>query len=69
MKALGQQRRNVSLTERPAWIAPAKHSSRQDSGGPADESRNMVKSLHGASIKVVLDGVFSHSYSNTNSLP
>ncbi len=37
------------------------YSSRQDSLGPADEFRDMVKALHRAGIEVILDVVFNHT--------
>ena len=37
------------------------YSSRQDSLGPSDEFRDMVKALHRAGIEVILDVVFNHT--------
>ena len=37
------------------------YSSRQDSSGPVDEFRDMVKALHRAGIEVILDVVFNHT--------
>jgi len=37
------------------------YSSRQDSLGPLDEFRDMVKALHGSGIEVILDVVFNHT--------
>jgi isoamylase len=37
------------------------YSSRQDSLGPLDEFRDMVKALHRAGIEVILDVVFNHT--------
>ena len=37
------------------------YSSRQDSQGPSDEFRDMVKALHRAGIEVILDVVFNHT--------
>jgi glycogen operon protein len=37
------------------------YSSRQDSLGPVDEFRDMVKALHRAGIEVILDVVFNHT--------
>jgi glycogen operon protein len=36
-------------------------SSRQDSLGPLDEFRDMVKALHRAGIEVILDVVYNHT--------
>jgi glycogen operon protein len=45
-----------------AFFAPHRaYSSRQDSLGPADEFRDMVKALHKAGIEVILDVVFNHT--------
>ena len=45
-----------------AFFAPHKaYSSRQDSLGPLDEFRDMVKALHQAGIEVILDVVFNHT--------
>jgi len=37
------------------------YSSRQDTLGPSDEFRDMVKALHRAGIEVILDVVFNHT--------
>ncbi len=45
-----------------SFFAPHRaYSSRQDSLGPVDEFRDMVKALHRADIEVILDVVFNHS--------
>jgi len=45
-----------------SFFAPHRaYSSRQDSLGPADEFRDMVKALHRAGIEVILDVVFNHT--------
>ena len=45
-----------------AFFAPHRaYSSRQDSLGPVDEFRDMVKALHRAGIEVILDVVFNHT--------
>ena len=45
-----------------AFFAPhSGYSSRQDPVGPVDEFRDMVKALHQAGIKVILDVVFNHT--------
>jgi isoamylase len=45
-----------------SFFAPYQaYSSRQDPGGPVDEFRDMVKSLHRAEIVVILDVVFNHT--------
>ena len=45
-----------------AFFAPhGAYSSRQDSLGPSDEFRDMVKALHRAGIEVILDVVFNHT--------
>lgn len=45
-----------------AFFAPhSGYSSRRDPVGPVDEFRDMVKALHKADIKVILDVVFNHT--------
>ena len=45
-----------------AFFAPHQaYSSRQDSSGPVDEFRDMVKALHREGIEVILDVVFNHT--------
>lgn len=45
-----------------AFFAPhSGYSSRRDPVGPVDEFRDMVKALHQAGIKVILDVVFNHT--------
>jgi isoamylase len=45
-----------------SFFAPHRaYSSRQDSLGPMDEFRDMVKALHRAGIEVILDVVFNHT--------
>ncbi|MBP7998776.1 MAG: glycogen debranching protein GlgX [Chloroflexi bacterium] len=45
-----------------AFFAPhSGYSSRRDPLGPVDEFRDMVKALHQAGIKVILDVVFNHT--------
>ncbi len=45
-----------------SFFAPhAAYSSRQDTLGPVDEFRDMVKALHRAGIEVILDVVFNHT--------
>lgn len=45
-----------------SFFAPHRgYSSRQDSLGPTDEFRDMVKALHRAGIEVILDVVFNHT--------
>ena len=45
-----------------SFFAPHQaYSSRQDSLGPIDEFRDMVKALHRAGIEVILDVVFNHT--------
>ncbi len=45
-----------------SFFAPhAAYSSRQDTLGPLDEFRDMVKALHRAGIEVILDVVFNHT--------
>ena len=45
-----------------SFFAPHRaYSSRQDSLGPIDEFRDMVKALHRAGIEVILDVVFNHT--------
>src|SRR5262249_17342490 len=45
-----------------SFFAPhQQYSSRQDSLGPLDEFRDMVKALHRAGIEVILDVVFNHT--------
>src|SRR5690242_9444208 len=47
---------------RVSFFAPHQaYSSRQDSVGPVDEFRDMVKALHRAGIEVILDVVFNHT--------
>ena len=44
------------------FFAPHRaYSARQDSMGPVDEFRDMVKALHKANIEVILDVVFNHT--------
>ncbi|HSZ55696.1 MAG TPA: glycogen debranching protein GlgX [Tepidisphaeraceae bacterium] len=45
-----------------SFFAPHRaYSSRQDSLGPADEFRDLVKALHRAGLEVILDVVFNHT--------
>jgi glycogen operon protein len=45
-----------------SFFAPHQgYSSRQDSLGPVDEFRDMVKALHRAGIEIILDVVFNHT--------
>jgi glycogen operon protein len=45
-----------------SFFAPHQgYSSRQDSLGPVDEFRDMVKALHHAGIEIILDVVFNHT--------
>jgi isoamylase len=45
-----------------SFFAPHRaYSSRQDTLGPVDEFRDMVKALHRAGIEVILDVVFNHT--------
>ena len=45
-----------------AWFAPhAPFSSDRSAAGPVDEFRDMVKALHKAGIRVILDVVFNHT--------
>jgi isoamylase len=45
-----------------SFFAPHRaYSSRQDTLGPVDEFRDMVKALHRADIEVILDVVFNHT--------
>jgi glycogen operon protein len=45
-----------------SFFAPHQgYSSRQDSSGPLDEFRDLVKALHRESIEVILDVVFNHT--------
>lgn len=45
-----------------AFFAPhGGYSSRQDAAGPVDEFRDMVKALHRAGIRVILDVVYNHT--------
>src|SRR6516225_2814143 len=45
-----------------SFFAPHRaYSSRQDSLGPVDEFRDMIKALHRAGIEVILDVVFNHT--------
>jgi glycogen operon protein len=45
-----------------SFFAPHRaYSSRQDSLGPVDEFRDMVKALHRAGIEIILDVVFNHT--------
>jgi isoamylase len=53
-----------------SFFAPhAAYSSRQDSLGPMDEFRDMVKALHRAGIEVILDVVFNHTAEGNASGP
>ena len=53
-----------------AFFAPHRqYSSRQDSLGPVDEFRDMVKALHRARIEVILDVVFNHTAEGNHTGP
>ena len=53
-----------------SFFAPHRaYSSRQDSLGPVDEFRDMVKALHRAGIEVILDVVFNHTAEGDHSGP
>jgi isoamylase len=53
-----------------SFFAPHQaYSSRQDSQGPVDEFRDMVKALHRAGIEVILDVVFNHTAEGNHSGP
>ena len=53
-----------------SFFAPHQaYSSRQDSLGPVDEFRDMVKALHRAGIEVVLDVVFNHTAEGNHTGP
>jgi isoamylase len=53
-----------------SFFAPHQaYSSRQDSLGPVDEFRDMVKALHRAGIEVILDVVFNHTAEGHHSGP
>jgi isoamylase len=53
-----------------SFFAPHQaYSSRQDSLGPVDEFRDMVKALHRAGIEVILDVVFNHTAEGDHSGP
>jgi isoamylase len=53
-----------------SFFAPHQaYSSRQDSLGPVDEFRDMVKALHRAGIEVILDVVFNHTTEGNHSGP
>jgi len=53
-----------------AFFAPHQaYSYRQDSVGPVDEFRDMVKALHRAGIEVILDVVFNHTAEGNHSGP
>ena len=53
-----------------SFFAPHQaYSSRQDSLGPVDEFRDMVKALHRAGIEVILDVVFNHTAEGNHSGP
>lgn len=53
-----------------SFFAPHQaYSSRQDSLGPVDEFRDMVKALHRAGIEVILDVVFNHTSEGPNDGP
>jgi glycogen operon protein len=53
-----------------SFFAPHQaYSSRQDPGGPVNEFRDMVKSLHRAGIEVILDVVFNHTAEGDHSGP
>jgi isoamylase len=45
------------------------YSSRQDSLGPVDEFRDMIKAVHRAGIEVILDVVFNHTAEGDHSGP
>jgi glycogen operon protein len=53
-----------------SFFAPHQaYSSRQDSLGPVNEFRDMVKALHRAGIEVILDVVFNHTAEGDHSGP
>jgi len=53
-----------------SFFAPHQaYSSRQDSLGPVDEFRDMVKALHRAGIELILDVVFNHTAEGDQSGP
>ncbi len=53
-----------------SFFAPHQaYSSRQDSLGPVNEFRDMVKALHRAGIEVILDVVFNHTAEGNHSGP
>ena len=53
-----------------SFFAPHQaYSFRQDSLGPVDEFRDMVKALHRAGIEVILDVVFNHTAEGNHSGP
>jgi isoamylase len=53
-----------------SFFAPHQaYSSRQDSRGPIDEFRDMVKALHRAGIEVILDVVYNHTAEGDHSGP
>jgi isoamylase len=53
-----------------SFFAPHQaYSSRQDSQGPVDEFRDMVKALHRAGIEIILDVVFNHTAEGNHSGP
>jgi isoamylase len=53
-----------------SFFAPHQaYSSRQDSLGPVDEFRDMVKALHRAGIEVIIDVVFNHTAEGNHSGP
>jgi glycogen operon protein len=53
-----------------SFFAPHQaYSSRQDSQGPVDEFRDMVKALHRVGIEVILDVVFNHTAEGNHSGP
>ncbi|MEO1403216.1 MAG: glycogen debranching protein GlgX [Cyanobacteria bacterium J06635_1] len=53
-----------------AFFAPHRgYSSRQDSLGPVDEFRDLVKALHRAGIEVILDVVFNHTAEGNHAGP
>jgi glycogen operon protein len=53
-----------------SFFAPHRaYSSRQDSQGPTDEFRDMVKALHRAGIELILDVVFNHTSEGSHDGP
>ncbi|MFN8377700.1 MAG: glycogen debranching protein GlgX [Anaerolineae bacterium] len=53
-----------------AYFAPHRpYSARRDVLGPVDEFRDMVKALHRADIKVILDVVYNHTAENGDNGP